>query len=551
MHIANRNLNKHRWTKVAFNLAASVVLASGCQSIDTRPASIPAPTVLRKLSLDEQHEVAATYVSGWQPLDAKVTVATASERKSSATPLRALAVPTPEGETIIDLAAAFQLAGVDNPTINLSREVVREAAARQLAAQALLLPNLTAGVNYHKHTGDLQASTGLIRSVDSQDLYFGAGAGALGANTVAIPGVRLFCHLGDAIYEPLAARQHLESRQSMAAATENNTLLDVAAAYFSLLGAEVRLEALRKGEVEVAEIVRLTEAFAKNGQGRVGDVNRAKANAGLVHLQSQETEADVAAASARLAALLNLDPSVRLRTPGGEIQPVQIIDENEDLGTLIQRGLMNRPEVRARLQELAEARTRVRQERIRPLLPTLSVGFSVGGFGGGSNLTAAGIAQVGGGVQVSPSFGRFDSRTDFDVFAVWTLQNAGAGNRALARRAEAVVGQAVAALDQTTNEVRREVAEALADTQAAARQMQLARTQLKVAEEGFHEEMIRIKGTVARALETIDSFRQLLDAQQEILHAVVIYNAAQYRLFVAVGASPLESTFRGPSGADE
>jgi outer membrane protein TolC len=95
------------------------------------------------------------------------------------------------------------------------------------------------------------------------------------------------------------------------------------------------------------------------------------------------------------------------------------------------------------------------------------------------------------------------------------------------------------------------VAEALADTQAAARQMELARTQLKVAEEGSHEEMIRIKGTVARALETIDSFRQLLDAQQEILHAVVIYNAAQYRLFVAVGASPLGSTCSGPSGAEE
>ncbi len=546
--------SKGTWTKrrgplLALKAAVSVGLASGCNSVDRRPSAPEAPTVVwqtplsvdvgwrTSLSDENGRPHVDTAASEWQPIvpAAAQTVVGTEQKPAAADP----SAPAAESESMIDLATALQLAGTDNPTINLSREAVEEAVARYQAAQVLLLPNLTAGANYHQHRGVLQTSGGIIENVNSQDAFFGAGALAVGAQTVAYPGVRLFSHLGDAIYEPLAARQNLESRRSLAAATENDMLLAVAGAYFDLLGAEVRLEALHKSEAEVADVVRLTESYARAKQGRAGDAHRAEGNAALVHRQTQQVEGERAAASARLAGLLNLDPAVRLRTPGGAIQPVQLIDENEKLENLIQRGRTNRPEIKARLDELAEAQTRARQERIRPFLPTLSVGFSAGGFGGGSNRTAAGITTASGQLQVSPSFGNFDTRTDFDVFAVWTLQNAGAGNRALTHRAQAVVGEAVAALDQTSNEIRRQIAAGLADVQTAARQIEITRAQLALAEEGFREEMERIKKSVGRPLETLDSFRQLSDAQQDILRAVVVYNAAQYRLFVAIGMSPL------------
>ena len=38
-------------------------------------------------------------------------------------------------------------------------------------------------------------------------IYAGAGARTLAAETVAIPGLRIFSHLGDALFAPLAARQ--------------------------------------------------------------------------------------------------------------------------------------------------------------------------------------------------------------------------------------------------------------------------------------------------------------------------------------------------------
>ncbi len=522
---------------LGFELTACVALAAGCHSVDQQPAPLSAPVVVwqtsQELNQPRDHiQVAGEFAdrvesAGWKAMS------------ESRTTSPSILQPVPSALSEIDLPTALRLAGMDNPTINLSREAVREAASEYLAAQVLLLPNLTLGANYRQHRGVLQTSSGTIENVNSQDAFFGAGTLAVGAQTVAYPGVRLLSHLGDAIYEPLAARQHLESQRSTAAATENAMLLAVAGAYFDLLGAEVRLEALHRSEEEVAEVVKLTESYARAKQGRAGDAHRADANAALVHQHTEQVEGERSAASARLAGLLSLDPSVGLRTPGGAIRPVPLVDENQSLETLIQQGLMNRPEVQARLDDLAEAQTRVRQERIRPFLPTLSVGFSAGGFGGGSNRTAAGIPTASGQLQVSPSFGNFDTRTDFDVFAVWSLQNAGAGNRASAHRAEAVVGQARAALDQTSNEVRREIAEAQADVQVAARQIEITRAQLDLAEEGFREEMERIKKSVGRPLETLDSFRQLSDAQQAVLRAVVIYNAAQYRLLVAVGMSPL------------
>ena len=534
-------------------IASSIFAVAGCQSMDSAP--VTAVPVIWNTSLSDQRTVLERdQLPGGRPANPSSSPAASSGQEKPLPSVEATAptktpipaVPKPKDECIIDLAAAFRLAGVDNPTINLAREATQEALTRELAADVLLLPNLTVGGNYHLHQGTLQPSTGFIRTVNSQDLYVGAGARALAAETVAFPGVRLFSHLGDAIYEPLAARQHVESRRAIAFATENDVLLNVARRYLDLLGAEVRLEALRKSEADLAEVARLTAAYANRGQGRVGDAHRADANVDLLRRQAQEAEGDVATASANLAGLLSLDPSVFLRTPGGAIQPVKLIDESEKLETLVQRALLNRPEMRARLQEIAEARTRVRQERIRPFLPTLSVGFSAGTFGGGSNLTAAGIVQPGGGgVKVTSSFGQFDGRTDFDVFAVWTLRNAGIGNRANTLQAEAVVGQAVAELERTRNEVRRQVAEALADAQAASRQIELTRGELTVAEEGAREEMLRTKQGVGRPLEAIDSFRQLLDARQDILRAVIIYNVAQYRLFVAVGYSPLQSVEMG------
>jgi len=59
-------------------------------------------------------------------------------------------------------------------------------------------------------------------------------------------------------------------RSADAQAVQNAILRDVATAYLELVGAEARLDVLRRAEADVSEIVRSTAAFAKAGQGAHG-----------------------------------------------------------------------------------------------------------------------------------------------------------------------------------------------------------------------------------------------------------------------------------------
>lgn len=131
-------------------------------------------------------------------------------------------------------------------------------------------------------------------------------------------------------------------------------------------------------------------------------------------------------------------------------------------------------------------------------------------------------------------------RSEFDVLAVWSFQNLGVGNQARVRAANSGVGTAIAGYDLIANQIRREVAEALADARAAVTQIKTVELSLAAAEEGFKLEMERIKQGQGRPIEVLDSFRQLLEARQEMLRAVIAFDIAQFRLFVAVGRNPSE-----------
>lgn len=536
-----------RWAVVGIGCGVAAVFGSGCRAIDPVPEPPVAPhTALYPGLRPTTASSAAVTVTGAAPVAGEGRqVADSADRvrpaggstsqvplapvdPSAATPLTAAEPGSP-----IDLGVALRLAGVDNPTVNLARERVREALADQLAARALLLPSVNIGGNFYHHQGNLQASSGLIRDVDRQSLYLGAGARAVGTGTVTVPGVWLFAHLGDAMYEPLAARQQVAARRSDAQAVQNVVLRDVAAEYLRLAGAEARLGVLRQGETDVAEVVRLTRVYAEKGQGRQADADRALTNAELVRRQVREAEEDVAVAAARLCRLLNLDPSTRLRPPGGTVQPFRLIPEDADLESLVTEATRSRPEVSARAAEIQQAQTRVKQERVRPWVPLVSLGYSGGAFGGGSNLAAS-------------EFGPLNGRSNFDLVAVWNIENLGFGNRARVRRAGAEVGQAVAGYDLAVNRVRREVAEAQAEARAAAKQIETAAAALAAAEEGFKLESDRIRQGLGRPIETLDSFRQIFDARQELIRAVVAFDVAQFRLFAAVGSDLLSA----PTGAN-
>jgi outer membrane protein TolC len=387
------------------------------------------------------------------------------------------------------------------------------------------VPSLNGGGNYHGHNGDLQRSSGRILNVSSQSLYLGAGARTLAAESVSIPGVNLFSPVTDAWFEPLAARQRLAGARFNARATENEILMDVAVLHLELIGNYALLEAQRLSETQAYEIVRVTGEYAAAGQGRKSDADRARSEWRYRRADVQKAEEALGVTAARLANRLNLDPAVRLRPVGGPLVPLDLIALETPQEQLIQVAIQQRPDLAARTAEVGEAEFRKRQEIARPWLPIIWLGFSGGAFGGGSNL-------------VPPLVGNFAGRTDFDVRLYWTLLDLGAGNLALIRQRDAQLGQIVAERARTLNRVRSEVSIALADARAARNQIAIARRELATSLPGFHEDLDRSRQNLGRPIEVINSLTLVADARVHLIRALVQYDQAQFRLWVALGSPP-------------
>jgi outer membrane protein TolC len=389
----------------------------------------------------------------------------------------------------------------------------------------LLVPSLNAGGNYHGHNGVLQRSSGKILQVSSQSLYVGAGARTLAAETVAIPGVTILTPLTDAFFEPLVARQRVIASQFNVRATENDILGEVTVLHLELVRHYTLLETNRLSEVQAYQIVQAIEQYAITGQGRQSDYDRARAEWRYRRADVIDAEQGIGVAAARLAQRLNLDPSVRLVPTGGPIVPLDLVSLDCPPEELIQVALRQRPDLAARTAEIGQAEASVDEEIGRPLLPTLWMGFSGGMFGGGSNL-------------VPPLMGNFTGRTDFDVRLYWTLLNLGAGNIALIRERQAEAGQAVATRARTINRARDQIMEALAEAKAARNQIGIARQELKSSHEGFHEDLERSRQNLGRPIEVINSLNLLARARAHLIDAIIRYDQAQFRLWVALGTPP-------------
>ena len=455
------------------------------------------------------------------------------------------AVPMPSQEYLIDLVAALRLASGQNPSIALAQETVRELGAAQLAANALMLPTLIAGGNYDTHRGALQQSPGRILNVNRQSLYLGAGARTLAAESVAYPGLRIFGQLADAIYEPLAAAQMVSAGYSDSMATQNDILLDVSEGYLALVAAEEQLKSILDIQDQARKLATITGSYAETGQGSVADARRAETEALLIHAEVQQGEENVAAASAELCRLLQLDPSIRLKTVGGGLEIVPLVDPSHDLQQLIDTALLRRPELAARNAEIAEGNIRFRQECMRPFLPLVSAGLSAGGFGGGAS-----GGPNNGGTTIGPyNIHSFAARTDMDFFAVWTLQNMGIGNHQLQQRRQAELNQSIATRAIALNEVRAQVSEAFAEVNAQRKRVEVAQSRLKEAAVGYTEEFNRMLAAEGLPIEALDSLSRVNAARQAMILAVISYNQAQFRLYVSLGQAPTEEQARtlGPN----
>ena len=453
--------------------------------------------------------------------------------------------------TLIDLPSALQLAGVQNPQIVIAyQRVLATTAAEQLAA-AQWLPNLNVGTNYDAHQGALQQASGNILTVNRNSLYVGAGANAVAAGSVNIPGIQYNLNISQSIYNYLISEQ-LEEQSRFADRTVRNDVQKlVAQAYGGLLRAEgLRAIAFQTRDY-ATEVARVTLAYAKTGQGRQSDADRAATELSRREGDVLAREGDVLTASARLNQLLYFESSTRLHPTDNWVVPRVIVPDAIPLTELLAISLYHRPELGERRTAVHAAMLGLDAAKTLPFSPQVIAGFSAGEFGGGSDLVASDRTPRFGAPINQPRFGSFAPRSDVDVVAFWSLQNLGFGNKAQIDSARSRLNASDFERLIVLNQIRAEVAEAYARVQTLQAQFEILRKSVESSQTAFREDFIRTRQNEGRPIEVLDSLRLLARAREAYLNALVDFNAAQFALYTAVGQPPADLLMRPTSEIDE
>jgi len=242
-------------------------------------------------------------------------------------------------------------------------------------------------------------------------------------------------------------------------------------------------------------------------------------------------------ASAELVRLLRLDPVVLVEPLEPPQLQVALVDSSKRVDDLIPIGLTNRPEL-ASQQALVEATLQLlRQEKLRPLVPSLLLrGASTPVVG----TLAAGV--FGGGVN--GGMGNFSMRQDWDVQLLWKLENLGFGNRALIRQRAAENKSALLDLFKTQDRVAAEVLQAYAQAEMAGARAKQAEREVKLARENMEQNLIALANPVrkgdlvtmlVRPQEVVAAVQALGQAYADFFGAVADQNRAQFRLYRALG----------------
>ncbi|MGH9206953.1 MAG: TolC family protein, partial [Acidimicrobiales bacterium] len=242
-------------------------------------------------------------------------------------------------------------------------------------------------------------------------------------------------------------------------------------------------------------------------------------------------------ASAELLRVLRMDPAAQVEPVEPPQLRVELIDLKKPVDELIPIALTSRPELASQQAQVQLTLTLLKQERLRPLIPSVLLrGYSTpvtgtlaaGYFGGGSN----------------SSFGNGGLRSDFDLQVLWQFDNLGFGNLAKVHQREAENRVAVIDLFRIQDRVAAEVAQAYAQAQLAARRVDLAEKGVRSSLNSADKNLVALGQTkgagnqvvlLVRPLEAVAAVQALAQAYLDYYGAVADANRAQFRLYRALG----------------
>ncbi len=423
--------------------------------------------------------------------------------------------------TVVDmnLPSALAMVGGQHPSVGFARWRVQEAYAQLERAEVMWLPSIQTGFSFHRHDGNYQASNGDIVDVNRNSFQYGLGTGATGAGTTPRPGLVAQFHLADAIFLPKVAEKNAWAQGHAASAVLNEQMLRAATAYIELLNAYQDARILEATRDRTSSLSKITADFAAAGEGLQADADRMQTELSLIENRMVGAQERIAIASARLAQALSISADSQIVPLDPTVVPIDLVSAETNKSSLIQTGLASRPELKESQALVAAACEAFKREKYAPFVPSVLLGFSTGGFGGG----------------LGNNLNNVDSRYDFDALMSWEVRNLGLGERAARRDTSSRVQQAKYEKLRVMDQVALEVSESYSQVQFRRQQIEITQRAIQSAESSYDRNLSRIRDGQGLPLEVLQSVQALEAAQRAYLSAIADYNQAQFRLQWALG----------------
>jgi outer membrane protein TolC len=406
----------------------------------------------------------------------------------------------------IDLPATLRLAGARNIDTQLAREKFAEARAAEESAIERFFPWLAPGVTYRRHDNLIQNTEGVIEEVHKQSY---APGGTVAAQT----------DIGDAIFKSLEAHQLTKAARHGLDAQRAETVLAAAQGYFDLAAAQeavgIAREALRISTDYATQIERAVDA----GIAFKGDALRVKVQQQKDEIALRRAEENARLASAKLAQLLHLEPTIELVRRDVSLVPLSIVSTEEPLGALVAQALAARPETRQSAALVNAAQHAKNGAIYGPLIPTVGGQAFFGGLGGGMNSET----------------GHFGESEDYVALVGWRIGPGGLLDFGNMHAQQARLRSAALTADKVTDQIANEVVTGQARVQSLTGQITTAKQSLSDAAEALRLAQERKEFGVGVVLETILAQQELSRVRNDYLNIVTDYDKAQYALLRALG----------------
>ena len=439
----------------------------------------------------------------------------------------------------INLATALRLSDARPLIVAAAQASVWVAEAELTRAKVLWVPSFMVGSDYIRHDGggpDFNKGVMTVASVNFN--YTGAG---FWQNV----------NLTDVIFQPLAARQNLNSRQADVQTAKNDVLFQTADTYFLVhqfrgmySGA---LYAVERGHDLVERILQMSKDLVP-----ADEVDRARNVVADLEQQATSAREMWRLHSADLTQVLRLDPRTVVVPLEHDHLQLTLIDPKQSLPDLMRIAVNNRPEITSRRALVMAAEANVNREKYRPILPV----FMLNGFQSAGMYLQAGIFGLGPNSSINQWFGR----DDVSLQLMWQFDAMGIGNLARIKAQRGQESRAIIDLFHWQDQVASDVTRALAHLQSATARVSQADRALRSAIITFNGNFEGLKQTmrfedvlvlVYRPQEAVYSLELMKIALDEYFTTVAEYNRAQFQLFHALGYPAAEIALRRPPGVVE